>query len=257
MPEMTTYTPGTFCWVELATKDAADAKKFYSHLFGWEYEDITDDSGGVYSMIKKNGKTVAALYQMTQEQLDRGVPPHWNIYVAVDDCEAVTAKAESLGATSPLKNMAYDGFGKFSILFDPTGAKICIWQTLGYNGAEVAGDEGTFCWWELNTNDTAKAAEFYTQLFGWGTKPSPQYTEWTLDGRSIGGMIQIQAEWGPEVVPHWVTYIYTNDVDGTYAKAQEAGAVMCVPPMDIPGTGRFAIISDRQNAVFCLFKSTQ
>lgn len=35
MPEVTSYEPGTFCWVELATTDPKKAKSFYASLFAW------------------------------------------------------------------------------------------------------------------------------------------------------------------------------------------------------------------------------
>ena len=34
MAEITKYAPGTFCWTELATKNASAAKKFYQGIFG-------------------------------------------------------------------------------------------------------------------------------------------------------------------------------------------------------------------------------
>jgi hypothetical protein len=76
MVEKTKYEPGTFCWVELATKDSAAAKKFYTSLFGWEVDDMPVPDGSTYSMLKKNGKQVGALYQLGPQQ--QGVPPHWN-----------------------------------------------------------------------------------------------------------------------------------------------------------------------------------
>jgi hypothetical protein len=33
------YKPGTFCWVESVTNNAAAAKTFYTQLFGWDYAD--------------------------------------------------------------------------------------------------------------------------------------------------------------------------------------------------------------------------
>lgn len=40
MTEFSEYSPGTFCWVELATPDADGATAFYTELFGWGTRDI-------------------------------------------------------------------------------------------------------------------------------------------------------------------------------------------------------------------------
>ena len=91
MVEKTKYEPGTFCWVELATKDGAAAKNFYASLFEWKVDDMPIPDGSVYSMLQKNGKQVGALYQLGPQQ--QGVPPHWNSYVSVASADASAAKA--------------------------------------------------------------------------------------------------------------------------------------------------------------------
>ena len=44
------------------------------------------------------------------------------------------------------------------------------------------------------------------------------------------------------------------DVDATANKIQTLGGSVCVPPTDIPQTGRFAVVGDPQGAFFSLFK---
>jgi predicted enzyme related to lactoylglutathione lyase len=41
-------------------------------------------------------------------------------------------------------------------------------------------------------------------------------------------------------------------VDATAQKAASLGAKTFVPPMDIPGTGRFAVFADPQGAPFAI-----
>jgi uncharacterized protein len=47
MGERTSYTPGTFSWVDLQTDDLEGAKAFYSTLFGWQYDDLPVGDGMV------------------------------------------------------------------------------------------------------------------------------------------------------------------------------------------------------------------
>src|SRR3954471_13664438 len=91
MGERTRYKPGTFSWSELVTSDADAAKRFYTSVFGSEYDDMPIPDSPPYSMAKRDGQTVAALYPSDQ-------PPHWNCYVTVESADDAAAKAKALGA---------------------------------------------------------------------------------------------------------------------------------------------------------------
>ena len=52
-------------------------------------------------------------------------------------------------------------------------------------------------------------------------------------------------------------YFQVAGADASAAKAKELGGRIMVPPQDIPNTGRFAIVSDPQGAVFAIFKSAR
>ena len=92
MGERTSYTPGTFSWAELVTSDAGAAKGFYTQLFGWEYDDNPAGEGQIYSMAKRDGHSVAALYPGDQ-------PPHWNCYVTVASADETAQKAQDAGGS--------------------------------------------------------------------------------------------------------------------------------------------------------------
>jgi predicted enzyme related to lactoylglutathione lyase len=57
-----------------------------------------------------------------------GGPSMWLAYVNVDDVEASTKKAQSLGATVVRDKTEVPQMGWFSIITDPTGALIALWQ---------------------------------------------------------------------------------------------------------------------------------
>jgi predicted enzyme related to lactoylglutathione lyase len=95
MGERTSYTPGTSCWVDLASADQRDAKRFYTSLFGWDYEDVPLGEGAFFSTAHVDRKPVAAIVPLP----DPSVPPHWNCYVSVEDADAAAARAQELGAT--------------------------------------------------------------------------------------------------------------------------------------------------------------
>ncbi len=119
--------PNPFVHVELQTKDVAKAKTFYSKLFDWKLEDMPmPGGGGSYTMINVGEGTGGGMFQNP----DPNVPPFWLAYVGVDDVAASTKRAKELGATVMQDVMQVGDFGKMSVLRDPTGAHIALWQPL-------------------------------------------------------------------------------------------------------------------------------
>jgi predicted enzyme related to lactoylglutathione lyase len=181
------------------------------------------------------------------------VPPHWNVYIAVDSADATARKAQDLGGKVLMDPFEVMELGRMTVVQDPTGATICAWQARAHTGAGVVKEAGAASWIELYTTDTRKAASFYTRLFGWTTKESPGYTEFHLGGQGLGGMMAIEKSWGP-VPPHWIVYFQVADVDASAAKAGSLGGRLRMGPTDIPEVGRFAIPLDPQGAEFALIR---
>jgi hypothetical protein len=57
-----------------------------------------------------------------------GAPSAWLAYVQVDNVAASTAKAKSLGANIMKDTTEIPGVGSFSVLIDPTGAALALFQ---------------------------------------------------------------------------------------------------------------------------------
>ncbi len=120
--------PGTFCWNELMTRDAATAKKFYTELFGWTTEDSDMGEMGTYTMIKNGDKEVGGMMQMG-DNVPEQVPAHWLSYIAVDDVDATVKKATDMGANICVPPTDIPNIGRFSVFTDPTGAGIAVYTS--------------------------------------------------------------------------------------------------------------------------------
>jgi hypothetical protein len=255
MPQVTSFSPGNFCWCELVTSDQNAAKEFYTKLFGWTANDTPMGPGQFYTMLELGGKNVGALYGMGAEQLGRGVPVHWNIYVSVESADESAKKAESLGAKILMPPFDVMDVGRMTAIQDPTGANVMLWQAKLHHGASVVDEPGAFCWYELTINDTDAAKTFYNGLFGWEAGGSEGYTEWILDTKHIGGMMKILPEWG-EVPPMWTGYVSVTNCDETAQNCTTMGGKILAGPEDIQGgMGRFAILQDPQGGVLGIYQS--
>ena len=113
-----------FVHVELHTSDVKRAKEFYSKLFDWKLQDMPMPGGSTYTMINVGTGTEGG---MTVNQAP-GVPPHWMAYVGVDDVRAATRKAKDLGAKITMDVMEVGDHGWMSVITDPTGAALAMWQ---------------------------------------------------------------------------------------------------------------------------------
>ena len=118
-----------FVHIELNSTDQARAKDFYGQLFDWEMKDMplpgsSPDAGEVYTTIAVGGGTGGGIMR----QMMPNAPSFWLPYALVKDIHAATSKAASLGAVVMKDVSEVPGMGFLSIIKDPTGALLCLWQ---------------------------------------------------------------------------------------------------------------------------------
>jgi predicted enzyme related to lactoylglutathione lyase len=245
MGERTSYTPGTFCWVDLVTGDQAASKAFYTALFGWDYQDFPTGDGTFYSVAQLDAKPVAAIVPLP----DPSVPPHWNCYVSVEDADAAAARARELGATVVVPAGDVGDSGRLAVIQDPQGAIISVWQPGEHFGAGLVNAAGALSWNDLLTPDVEASSAFYRELFGWQIDevPGSDGRYYSIRNGEIqnGGIMPMP----PGGHPAWNLYFAVDATEATIARAGELGAQVVMGPMEVP-SGRFAVLRDPQNAVF-------
>jgi uncharacterized protein len=110
-----------FIHVELQTNDLDKAKRFYMAMFDWKPEEFPAMD---YTIIKVGEGTGGGMMKNPVP----GAPSHWLAYVLVDDVAASTEKAKTLGATVCKDVTEVPGMGWFSVITDPTGAVVAMFQ---------------------------------------------------------------------------------------------------------------------------------
>jgi uncharacterized protein len=115
-----------FCHVELASTDIAKAKTFYSSLFDWKTSDSDMGGGMIYTTFRPTNDSPGG--GMMQHPVP-GAPSSWLPYVLVDDVNAANKKVVSLGGKVMKDTQEVPNLGWFSIITDPTGAHLGLWQT--------------------------------------------------------------------------------------------------------------------------------
>lgn len=113
---------------------------------------------------------------------------------------------------------------------------------------------GAPCWYELSTADPSSSQAFYGPLLGWSFEdsgmPGGGYLLASAQGEMVAALMRPDAPM-PEF---WLIYYAVADCDATAAKIATLGGTVHRAPEDIPGTGRFAIVTDPQGAAFGLLE---
>ncbi len=123
----------------------------------------------------------------------------------------------------------------------------------------MTNSHGDFIWYELLTSDPDAAERFYGAVLGWRARPaegSPvDYRILGTGEADVAGLMAIPADAAAAGMrPGWLGYIGVDDVDAAAAAILADGGRQHVPPTDIPGVGRFALMADPQGVAFYVMR---
>lgn len=117
--------PGALSWNELNTRDLSVAKSFYGDVFGWTFEDVEFPGAGSYTTISLGDGPVGGILNMAERGVPEEVPPHWQVYFAVESTDEALDRAKQRGGSVMVEPIDIPA-GRFSILTDPHGASFAV-----------------------------------------------------------------------------------------------------------------------------------
>lgn len=246
---------GRFVWHELVTSDVRRAVDFYGELFAWKARELEMGPMGSYTMLSIGERDVGGIAPPAP---GAAAPrPHWLGYCTVPDVDATARRARDLGATVAVPPTDIPNVGRFTLLLDPQGAPLAPLRMLE-ESPEVEGKPapGTFCWDELLSSDVEASLRFHTALLGWADKPMEMGPAGTYHLLSEGEKQRAGLMKAPRagMPTHWLAYVVVDDVERSAERAAKLGGAVMAPPADIPGIGRFAVVTDPSGAAIALFK---
>lgn len=252
---------GRFVWRELLTHDMAAAKQFYGSLFGWTWEDSPMGPNAYYTHWVVGDKQIGGMLDIAN--LPGGgahIPPHWTVYVMVDDVDRAAAHALEAGGTLVSPAMDLPDVGRFAVIQDPQGAFLYLFRTASGNADEADPGLHEFCWESLSTPNPDAAAAFYGKVLGWDASDMPESGgQSLLFARTAGNEPREVASVGkaPEGTPSaWRTFVSVADLDEMLAKCRELGGKVLVERTESP-VGAFGALEDPTGAVLFLLISNR
>lgn len=247
---------GRFVWYEHLTKDPKAAIAFYSEVMGWKTQPFGE--GSDYLMWVGSQGPLGGVMTLPEQAAKMGAPPHWMAHVQVEGLDAKAAMVTKLGGKIYKEPTEIPTVGRFSILGDPQGAVLSMFEPASAMTLHDASKDGEFCWNELLTSDGQAAFSFYSELLGWKVLqememgPMGTYRIFGVGDVRVGGMMTAPED--NPAPPAWLYYVNMNDLDAALARATKHGAKVLNGPMDIPGGGRIAQLMDPQGAAFALHR---
>jgi len=123
----------------------------------------------------------------------------------------------------------------------------------------VGNRHGDFIWYELLTSNPGAAKQFYGAVLGWRTRRaegSPvEYQIFSTSEADVSGLMVIPPDAASSGMrPGWLGYIGVDNVDDVVTAILADGGRRHVPPTDILGVGRFALMADPQGVPFYVMR---
>jgi len=110
------------CYFEIPFDNRERAQKFYSELFGWEFDEMTMGSTPYFSIKTPHGIPGGLLARRNPQQ----GPVN---YVEVEALDDALEKAASLGATVAVEKITLPAMGHFALVRDTENNIIGLWES--------------------------------------------------------------------------------------------------------------------------------
>jgi uncharacterized protein len=242
---------GAPCWIDLMSSDVARSRAFYTELFGWTAAEPSEEFGGYFMFF--NGDVPVGGGMGRGDTVVAGVPDVWSVYLASADIAKTTALATERGGQQHYPPLVVADLGTMTMVGDPAGATIGVWQPGTFQGFSVLAETGYPGWFELHTRNYDGPLAFYREVCGWDTQVVSDVPDFTytvvVDGdQQLAGVMEDDTL--PDgVAGRWDVYFAVDDTDATLAKATKLGGAIVVPAVDTP-YGRLAAATDPTGARF-------
>lgn len=225
--------------VVISANDMTASTKFYSAIFGWQMHTLSP------------ALTVAALPAGPSVSLRANTPegfPSVIPFIGVSDVAAALQSVEAAGGSLERAAWSVPMVGQLARFKDSSGTIYGLTNAIAPGtiphipmpfGANPKPLANTICSLEMYAADGKAAADFFSNLFGWGTlETMPQYLAFD-PGAGIGGVFQSHTPGTPAVA-----YLYVEDVAAKLAEIEAAGGTRLGDPMPIPGMACFGYFKD-------------
>jgi len=243
-PATKTHLPGKFVWADLFTTDPVAATKFYSGLFGWTANTITQD-GKTYTVFSNGSRPVAGLAPRPPSNTKR--PSRWIAYIAVANMSSTLKLVAKAGGQVRADARDFPDRGVQAIVADNEGSTIGLLQSSSGDSADDEPKPGDWNWFELYVKQPQVVSAFYRQVINYEFAPDLRTERKNDFLLSSGGLARAGVAPLPnreDAKPGWLGVVRVASIDESLARVAKLGGEVLVTPRAVEYESRFAIIAD-------------
>ncbi|MEO0370662.1 MAG: VOC family protein [Pseudomonadota bacterium] len=225
-----------FVWTDLSSYDTAASCRFYEAVFGWQTHDMgrmladADDRFGMdqvsYQIASVGDQTAAGIFDMPPFFQKIKMPPFWMSYLAVDDLDAVVARAKTIeGVIVDVEPTAF-GDGRMALIRDPMGAGFTCYDGPSIDSKGDGSDHGRMVWNELITSDIGAVEAFYRVVLGLTVVPDRDYEArvklQNAQGQDVAGIQAVKEDQRSSKV-YWMPFFSVDTLSAFGPRIDAAG----------------------------------
>jgi uncharacterized protein len=246
---------GKIIWHDLITHTPTQSQRFYSELFGWEFETVGIDLGLGnsidYKLIRHEGQLIGGMVDANQlGRADPATLSQWLIAMSVADVDAAARQVEARGGRVLTPPTDVAARGRLALVEDAENAVFVLLETPDSDPADRQAPVGGFLWDELWSNEVAGAADFYAAIAPYdhgvaATAGGNSYQYLSSSGVPRVGILPNPAA---GFRPTWVSYVRVADTRAITARVAGLGGRVLVEPRPRDLGGEVAPIADPSGA---------
>ncbi len=259
-----TYKPDSnFVWTDLSSYDTAASRRFYEAVFGWKSYGMgridaePSDRFGMdhvnYHIATLSDQPAAGIFDMPPFFQEIKMPPFWMSYLAVDDIEAVVARAGDIaGVTIDVEPTAF-GDGTMVLIRDPLGAGFTCYDGPNIDAKGDGSQSGRMVWNELITESILAVEQFYREVLGFDLVEDNGHDGNRVKltngaGEEVAGIQEVDASIRSKKV-YWVPFFSVDGLAELTSRVNSAGGTQ-ISKTAYGGSLNSAIYYDNTGAVF-------
>jgi predicted enzyme related to lactoylglutathione lyase len=247
---------GHICWHELHSSEASSVESFYSRLLGWSFADPAEGLGGFRKTIHHGSRLIGYLVDLDDEMPGGS---SWLPFMNVSDVDNVLNDVTRLGGSIVLPPTERHGMGIRAVAADTSGA--LVGMISGVSSAEPLPESmpspGEFVWNDLLSRSPVEAGGFYGGLTGlqlFSMDLGDEGTYYLLRRGEINEAGIILKPEKAEGDSSWLCYVGVQKIEEACVAAGHYGGAIHIPPRDLHGAGKYAVVGDPAGATFALFE---
>ena len=248
------HAPGRVVWHDLLTNDPAASQRFYSELFGWEFErpgiDVGFGDGNGYLLIRHDGELIGGLVDTRALGREENIS-QWVTVISVEDVERAVDLIRIEGGKVLTRPTELPSRGTIAVVADRDGAIFAVARTRGGDPPEHEPALNKWLWDELWTGNVSAASDFYAEVAGYSVE-QPQtidvgqdYRVMRAGGRPRAGIMDNPFGGQP---PVWINYVRVADPAAITARVPSLGGRVIIDARKRPAGGMAAFIAGPSGA---------